>query len=52
VELLLALLQAAAVRASRTADPPRQILRILFRPVEPYLMAFTYSISRHLAKST
>ncbi len=50
--LLLALLHAAAVRASRMADPPRQNLRILFRPVEPNLMAFTHSISRHLTEST
>ena len=49
---LLAELQAAVVRASRMADPPRQNLRILFRPVEPYLMAFTHSISRHLTEST
>jgi hypothetical protein len=50
VELLLELLQAAVVRASTTAVPPRQNLRILFRPVEPFLMAFTHSISRHLTE--
>jgi hypothetical protein len=50
--VLLVLLQAAAERASTTARPPRQILRVLFRPVEPNLMAFTHSISRHLAEST
>src|SRR5215469_14104708 len=47
---LLVELQAAVVRASTTAVPPRQNLRILFRPVEPYLMAFTHSISRHLTE--
>ena len=47
---LLAELQAAVVRASTTAVPPRQNLRILFRPVEPYHMAFTHSISRHLTE--
>jgi hypothetical protein len=52
VELLLVLLHAAAVRASTTAVPPRQNLRILFRPAEPSLMAFTHSISRHLTEST
>ena len=52
VELLVELLHAAAVRASTTAVPPRPNLRILFRPVEPYLMAFTHSKSRHLAEST
>jgi hypothetical protein len=51
VELLLVLLQAAAERASTTARPSRQILRVLFRPVEPNLMAFTHSIFRHLAES-
>ncbi len=50
-ELLLVLLHAAAARASTTAVPPRQNLRILFRPAEPILMAFTHSISRHLKES-
>jgi hypothetical protein len=49
--VLLELLQAAAATASSTAVPARQILRIVFSPVEPNLMAFTHSISRHLAKS-
>jgi hypothetical protein len=43
VVLLLELLQAAAAMASTKANPPRQNLRILFRPVELNLMAFTYS---------
>lgn len=50
--VVLLLLQAAAATANSTAVPPRQILRIDFRPVEPNLMAFTHSISRHLVKST
>jgi hypothetical protein len=50
VELLL-LLQAAAAKASSTAVPVRQSLRVVLRPVEPYLMVFTHSISGHLADS-
>jgi hypothetical protein len=46
------LLQAAAATASSTAVPPRAILRIVFSPVEPNLMAFTHSISRRLVKIT
>jgi hypothetical protein len=52
VVLLLLLLHAAAATANSTAAPPRQILRIVLSPVEPNLMAFTHSISRHLVKST
>jgi len=43
--LLLLLLHAATARASSTAVPASPNLRILFRSAEPYLMAFTYSIS-------
>jgi hypothetical protein len=50
-ELLLLLLQAAAAKASSTAVPVRQSLRVVLRPVEPYLMVFTHSISGHLADS-
>ena len=51
--LLLVLLHAAAVEGQQRRPSPRdRILRILFRPVEPNLMAFTHSISRHLAEST
>src|SRR5437016_1471677 len=41
--------QAAAVRASSKAVPPRQNLRTVL--VEPSLMAFTHSISKYVTRN-